>query len=111
MSNNRNKIIEIYEKASLIDFIEYVQIFPHKIHYASEIYYIKDENLICIYPHSKNTITININAHDDIISISHLFKTIKAKKNNYIFVNFNEEIDNGSIFDVVRNISNILSGL
>ena len=111
MSTNEKRIIEIYEKASLIDFIEYVQIFPHRIHYASEIYYIKDEKFKCICPNSKDTITININAPDDIISIRHLFDTIKAKKNNYIFVNFNEKIDNGSIFDVVRNISNILSHL
>lgn len=107
MSTNKKKIIEIYEKATEIDFIEYVQIFPHRIHYASVIYYIKDEEFICIYPNSENT--ININASDDKISIGHLFETIKSQKKNHIFANFNENIDNGSIFDVVRNISNILS--
>ena len=107
MSTNKNKIMELYEKATKIDFIEYVQIYPHRIHYASEIYYIKDEQFISILSNSKNT--IDIKASNDIDSKTQLFDTLKARNVNHIFVRFDENMDNRSIFDVVRNISKILT--
>ena len=109
MSTNQKRTKDLYEKARKIDFIEYVHIYPHRIHYDSAIYYIKDEEVISIFPESRNT--IDIKAPEDIVGKKQVFDALEDENINHIFVRFSENMDNGSIFDVVRNISRALKFL
>ena len=107
MSTNTNNILNLYKTATNIDFVEYILIYPHRIHYASEISYIKDEKLICIFPNAENT--IDLKTPDDIVNKKYLFNILERKTIKHLFVRFNEAIDNGSIFNVVREISRVLT--
>ena len=107
MSTNKNNILNLYKKATNVDFIEYILIYPHRIHYASEISFIKDEEFICIIPNSENT--IDLKAPDDIVNMKRLFTLLETKTSKFVFVRFDENMDNGSIFNVIREISRVLT--
>ena len=107
MCNNKNDLL--YTKATHLDFIEYVQIYPHRIHYDSEIYYIQDEKVVCIYPNYENT--INITSCSDDNNTNYLYNLLLGKTIKHIFVKFDETMNISSIFNVVKNISRALTFL
>uniref|UniRef100_A0AAU8GD50 Uncharacterized protein n=1 Tax=Faxonius propinquus nudivirus TaxID=3139431 RepID=A0AAU8GD50_9VIRU len=100
----------LFEKSMLYDNIDYIHIYPNRIHFNRKLYYINNFELKIIDANNKDAIIVKIFSYDDDLNLKKLFSILQNDINNilHLFVIFSTDISIIQVLRIVENISKVL---